>query len=76
MGLAFAAKLEALHAEMASIKTELKQERKKIEKYIVKVPKVSIQEISAFGVVNVHFQTRCTFLHAMGLVMHKKTREN
>ena len=66
MGLAFAAKLEALHAEMASIKTELKQERKNIEKYIVKVPKVSIQEISAFGVVNVLFSNEMYVLTRNG----------
>ena len=68
MGLAFAAKLEALHAEVASIKTELKQEQKKIEKYIVKVPKVSIQEISAFafGVVNVLFSNEMYVLTRNG----------
>ena len=66
MGLAFAAKLEALHTEVASIKTELKQERKKIEKYIVKVPKVSIQEISAFGVVNVLFSNEMYVLTRNG----------
>ena len=53
MGLGFAAMLEALNAEVAAIKFELKQ--KNAEKVLINLPKVFIHEITAFGVVRVIF---------------------